>query len=213
MKLCFPTFHNEILLRNQGYDIVLGIDEVGRGAFAGPLVAAGVAFAPKQRLPRTIHDSKLLTRTTREQLFPKIKQHALWYTITEVSTKQINTEGIGKSICFAFEQIITQAIKRFCGKKIGFLIDGYLPRHFLQKDKNLCKAIIKGDQKSISIAAASIIAKVYRDSLMKTIHKTFPFYHFDRNKGYGTRSHQESLKIYGLSKFHRSSFDLKKFLV
>lgn len=206
-----PDFSYEQRLWNLKNDIVIGIDEVGRGAFAGPLVAAGVAFAKTSQIPKGITDSKLLSARIREQLHIQIKQTAQWYFIAEIAIPRINTHGIGSAVFEAFGQIMAQASKKFGEKHIGFLIDGHLPQTFLQTTKSTCQGIIKGDQKSLSIAAASIIAKVYRDRLMTHYNTTYPQYLFGQNKGYGTEEHRKAIGQYGFCELHRKSFDLEKY--
>lgn len=204
-----PTSHEEKILWDQGYTSVIGVDEVGRGAFAGPVVAAAVIFPPYfVDATQKIADSKLLSPQTREWLVPYITRSAVAFAITEVGLTHINTDGIGK----ATQRAITNAIA-IVGEKIAMdffvLVDGF-PIPGLPDKKQ--KGIIKGDQKSVSIAAASIIAKVYRDTLMKKLHEADPRYNFFQNKGYGTKKHQEAIKKFGLSPMHRTSFNLTAFL-
>jgi ribonuclease HII len=197
-----PSFKQEKLLWKKGLEKIVGLDEVGRGAFAGPLVAAAVIL-PKKFKINGIKDSKLLTPAKRQVLSEYIIKNSVAYSISKVNLSFINKYGVGKATHQAF---------RNCLKNIDFdfvLVDGYQIKNY---DKRLQKGIIHGDNISVSIAAASIIAKVYRDNLMKKLHKQFPEYNFLKNKGYGTKYHREALKKHGLCKLHRTSFNLQKFL-
>lgn len=227
-----PSFSEEKKLWEKGYKYVIGVDEVGRGAFAGPVVAAAVVFPAfcKSTEIEEVNDSKILSASTREKLVPSIKKAACAFAISEVSVSVINKKGIGKATTIALRKaihdvlmhldIISEKKKHHKGeqliiplsKKNYVLVDGFHVRYIHGLGLKNQKAIIKGDQKSLSIAAASILAKVYRDKKMQEIHKKYPMYNFTTNKGYGTKSHQEALKEYGLSKVHRTSFRLERFL-
>ena len=203
-----PSFKKEEELIKQGIDFVFGMDEVGRGSFAGPLVACAVAF--EKEFPRwfkDLNDSKLLTAKKRERLSKLILRNARCFTeIIEVGT--INKIGIGKSNKLIFERLIRRVLSEHQGKQAHFLIDGNKKRI---RRKNL-QFIVKGDSKIISIAAASIIAKVYRDKTMQNLGKIYKGYNFSKNKGYGTKFHQAAIKKLGLCEIHRRSFNLQKFL-
>lgn len=197
-----PSFKHEKFLWKKGLNRIVGLDEVGRGAFAGPLVAAAVIL-PKNFKTNGIRDSKLLASKTREALSNYIIENALSYSISEIKLDFINKYGVGKATHKAFLE---------CLAKIKFdfvLVDGFKINNF---DESKQKHIIHGDNISISIAAASIIAKVYRDNLMKKLDLKYPEYNFLQNKGYGTKEHREALKNYGLCSIHRTSFNLGKFL-
>ncbi len=204
-----PTFSEEKVLWNTGIRHIAGIDEVGRGAFAGPVVAASVIFPPniifKNSVLHTINDSKLLSAKKREALAQAIKEEALCFAIGEVEVEIINEIGIGKATKIAFQKSLDQLSNKaeFC------LIDAF-PLETFAADRQ--KAIIHGDRLSISIAAASILAKVYRDALMEKLHDTYIQYNFFQNKGYGTSHHREQIGINGLSPVHRTSFALKRFV-
>lgn len=233
-RATYPSFKEEIKIWGKGYDVVIGIDEVGRGAFAGPVVVGAVVFykdTPCPRLTRSIlsgiNDSKLLKPLERKRLFKIIKNHSLCSFISEIGVPTINKIGIGKSTQMAFRKVIAKVIKEISNKVIKRKITNYsvtqLPNCFVLVDgfhvkylkgigiKNQ-KAIIKGDRKSMSIAAASIIAKVHRDKLMKKLSKAYPEYGFSKHKGYGTKYHQQAIKEYGLCRLHRKSFNLSKFI-
>ncbi len=199
-----PTLDFEKPLWNDGFYYVCGIDEVGRGSFAGPVVVGAVIFPKDINLIEGVKDSKLLKPRNREKLAEEIKKHALSYAVAEISVSVINKVGIGKATQIGFRKVI-----KLLDKTPDFvLMDAFYIKHYKRKRQ---KAIIKGDQKSFSIAAASIIAKVYRDKLMKKLHKNYPEYKWSKNKGYGTKDHQEAIKNHGLTRLHRKSFNLDKF--
>ncbi len=203
--MIFPTLKIEKNLWSKGFNLVCGIDEVGRGAFAGPVVAGAVIFPQNIVLPSGLADSKLLSSVKRKILSEKIKNQALAWSIAEVSVTDINKQGIGESTQKAFRKSLT-----LLNPKAEFvLIDAFYIKHF-SHDKQL--AVKEGDSICASISAASIIAKVYRDELMDNIHEKFPLYNFTKNKGYGTADHRQALKMFGLTSLHRRSFNLKKFL-
>lgn len=197
----------------KGYRVIAGADEVGRGCFAGPVVAGCVAFTPTQILNHRIqnrnsnlkiNDSKKLTQKQRERANFWIKRNALCYGIGWASVAQINRFGIKKASEIAFRKAT-----KHCGKRVDYLlIDAfYIPYVKGLRRKNQ-KAIIKGDTKSVSIAAASIIAKVYRDKLMAKLAQDPKYrkYKWDKNKGYGTPEHGKAIKKYGLTRQHRKKF-------
>lgn len=198
-----PSFKEETLLWRKGIKFIAGIDEVGRGAFAGPLVAAAVIL-PKNFKINGIKDSKILNHKKRKLLSGYVKKNALDCSIAKIGVSYINKYGIGK----ATQKGFLDAVNKLKIKPNYILVDGYK----VKKLKYEQKGIIHGDSKCVSIAAASIIAKVYRDSLMIKLHKNYPQYNFLENKGYGTKYHRGALKKYGLSKIHRTSFNLKKYL-
>jgi ribonuclease HII len=216
MKL--PNFSLERKLWKSGYRIIAGVDEVGRGALAGSVIAGCVVFAANsnyqfpifnQFLKKiNINDSKQLTPRQREKADKWIRQNALSWGIGEASVAAINRLGIVKATQIAFRHAIAKC-------KVDFLlIDAfYIPYvKGLPRKNPACagrqKAIIKGDTKSISIAAASIIAKVYRDKLMLNLNKQAKYkkYGWGRNKGYGTLEHRTAIKKYGVTKLHRKQF-------
>jgi len=180
--------------------IVAGVDEVGRGALAGPIVAAAVVFKKYDEIIQAlegVNDSKILSPTKRLKFDELIKSKAFDFSIGSVEAEEIDKFGIGCANIMAFDR----ALKGL--KKCDFvLIDG---RRFKGLDyKYLC--LEKGESKSLSIAAASIIAKVYRDALMQEIHDEIFRYDFASNKGYGSAKHLEALEKFGPSKYHRKTF-------
>jgi ribonuclease HII len=199
------TFDIEKSLWSQGFNLICGIDEVGRGCFAGPVVAGAVIFSPNSSLIEGVADSKLLKPGKREDLCEKIKEKAAAWAVGEISVEDINKFGIGKATQMAF----SKAVENLQKAADFFLIDAFYVNS-LSKSKQ--RPVKGGDRISASIAAASIIAKVYRDKLMEKLAFEFPDYGFDRHKGYGTDFHRAMIKKFGLSKLHRKSFNLSKFV-
>lgn len=176
---------------------MVGIDEVGRGAFAGPLVAAGVIIDKNTNPIPGVNDSKKLSRKIREKLDPLIRSQALAYYIAEVDVAYIDHYGVGAACHKAFLEICASIDPA----PDYHLIDGKeIPGIFPQK------AIISGDARCYSIAAASIIAKVYRDKVMQKLHTQYSVYGFDAHVGYGTQRHREQISQHGLCPAHRRSF-------
>jgi ribonuclease HII len=182
--------------------IIAGVDEAGRGPLAGPVVAAAVIFDPGVRL-KGVNDSKLLSEREREKLFDRILSKASAYSFTAVDESVIDDINILNATLLAMKQ----AVDNLRIKPDLVLVDGN--RKF--ESNFTLIPIIKGDSKSFSIAAASILAKVTRDRLMKSLAKDFPQYFWERNKGYPTRQHREVIKQVGPSPIHRKTF-LKKLL-
>lgn len=189
-------------LWHSGFKNILGIDEVGRGSWAGPLVVAGVILPQNIKLPTNLADSKKLTAKGRESLSAQIKKVANFTTIAEVSHTVINQSGLSYAISLAFKKITDDA------KSITdfYLIDAFNIKNI---DPGRQLAIKKGDEISASIAAASIVAKVYRDNLMQSLSTKYPNYNFAKNKGYGTRDHQHAIRSNGFCQIHRTGFNLK----
>jgi len=187
-----------------GYKKILAIDEVGRGAFAGPFYIAGVLINEKiykKLLKLKIKDSKKIKPEKRKEIF-KIVKNFVKYKIIKFSNKDIDKLGIGK--CFK-EGIIM--LKNALKSDI-ILVDG---KNIKLKNVKNIRFIVDGDEKLISIGLSSIIAKVLRDEYMKRLSRFYPNYKFEKNKGYGTKEHIKNIKKYGITKYHRISF-LKNFL-
>jgi len=187
----------ENMLKKQGYKFIGGIDEVGRGALAGPVVAACVILNP-DNIPEGIADSKKLSAKVRESLCKKIEDSAVSIGIGVVGPEIIDEINIYN----ATKKAMMLAVDNMKLKPDYLLIDAVklegLPIAGL--------SIIKGEDKSVSIAAASIVAKVHRDNLLKDLSYTFPHYDFKNNKGYGTVKHKQALIKYGPSEVHRYSY-------
>lgn len=184
------------------YKYVAGVDEVGRGPLAGPIVAAAVILdlniEDDKDLILRANDSKKLSIALRKELSYIIKEKALAYKIIAIGNDQIDERGIG----WCNNQVFIEACDKLTIKPDLVLSDGYKIKGF----KSPNEFVIKGDTKSISIACASIIAKVYRDELMLQYHEKYPNYGFDKNVGYGTEEHVLSIKKYGIIPIHRKSF-------
>lgn len=181
-----------------GYKYIAGVDEVGRGSWAGPVVAAAVIL-PNNYKNSEIKDSKVLSSKKREQLDQLIKQVCIAYSISYVDAPRIDEINILN----ATKEAMIHAIKNLSVKPNCVLVDALN----LKIDRVKVVPIIKGDSKSISIAAASIIAKVYRDKYCQQIHKLYPQYGFAKNKCYGTLVHLNALKKYGcIPNVHRTSY-------
>lgn len=207
-----PSFNEERNLWEAKIEYVIGLDEVGRGAFAGPIVGAGVIFKPNFKHPflRYVDDSKLLRSKQRKELSSLIKANSIW-EIETIDIDYINKHGIGKANSAVFRKVLNKLISNLNSSSYFILIDGF-HRRYLPGGIKKQKGIVKGDRKSLSIASASIIAKVYRDNLMKEASSLYPNYRFELNKGYGTREHRKAIMLYGLTKNHRKTF-VKSLLV
>lgn len=175
---------------------IAGIDEVGRGPLAGPVIAAAVIL-DRKNIPEGINDSKKIPKAKRILLAEKIKENSIYAygTASEIEIDEIN-------ILQASLLAMKRASDRLSVVPKTTLIDG----NFKPDIKNNTISIIKGDSKSVSIAAASILAKVYRDEIMLKYSKQFPEYGFQTNSGYGTKEHLSALKNYGITPIHRKSF-------
>ncbi len=188
--MIYPNLRIEQDLWHKGYKLVCGIDEVGRGCFAGPVVVGAVVFSQDCIIPQGVADSKLLKPKQREKLAIAIQECALFWAVAEINVPIINKYGIGKATQMAFRKVVKSLEK----SPDYILIDAFYIKHLNRKKQ---AAIKDGDKVCVSISAASIIAKVYRDRLMKSLHKKYPQYGFAKHKGYGTKLHQELIKKYG----------------
>lgn len=196
-KLIYERKHLE-----DGKKYIAGVDEVGRGPLAGPVVCASVIM-PLDDIIEGVDDSKKITEKKRKKLFEVIKEKAIAYSICEISQEEIDKI----SILNAVKKCMTTAVETLSVKPDITLVDGV--------DTNLnlnAEYIVKGDSKSYTIGCASILAKVYRDNLMKEYATEFPEYAFEKNKGYGTKVHIEKIKEIGPCKLHRRTF-IKNFWV
>lgn len=174
--------------------LVIGIDEAGRGPLAGPLVVAGVVF-PKDYISEEIYDSKQLTEKKREQLYEVIVKDALYYDVVIVEVETIEKLNILEATRWGMSEIAKKA-------NVDIVLTDALK---LDIDKEVVD-IVKGDQKSISIAAASILAKVTRDRIMYQMDEKYPQYNFKNNKGYPTKQHFKALDKYGVTEIHRKNY-------
>jgi ribonuclease HII len=184
--------------RGRGFGRVAGLDEVGRGALAGPVAAAAVILDPSAPIPEGLDDSKKLTPLQRERIAEELKRTAVCYAYGLVSPEEIDATNI----LVATRRAMLQAIERLQPCADFLLIDALQ----LRESPLPQKAIIRGDSASASIAAASVLAKTYRDALMRDYDAQFPHYGFARHVGYGTREHWAALKAHGCCPIHRRSF-------
>ncbi|USS92739.1 ribonuclease HII [Fructilactobacillus ixorae] len=186
----------ERALWHQGIAHVAGVDEVGRGPLAGPVVVGAVILPPTFNLP-TVNDSKQLSDHERRRLVPLIKQAAVAYSLVTVSPTIIDRINIYEASRLGMKQ----AVERLTCQPDHLLVDAMVIETEIPQTK-----LIKGDAKSASIAAASILAKVYRDDLMIQYDQQYPEYGFAHNDGYGTKEHLQALRQYGATPLHRQSF-------
>lgn len=184
------------------FSYIAGVDEVGRGPLAGPIVAAAVIlnlnYGDEKDLILKINDSKKLSPKLREELADKIKSKAVSYNIAVIDNDEIDKKGIA----WCNNEVFVRACENLSIKPELVLSDGYAIKNFNMYNE----FVIKGDTKSANIAAASIIAKVYRDKLMEELAKVYPNYGFENHVGYGTEEHISAIKKYGICKIHRKSF-------
>src|SRR3989344_2291026 len=226
----YPNFSEEKKLWRKGYEFVIGLDEAGRGPLAGPVVAAGVIVSQFQisNFKFQINDSKKLNARKREETYDLLTNHPnIQYGVGVVSEKIIDQINILEATKLAMQKAISNLSYKSHGREICktvdfLLIDGNFSIQIAQSlpSANIIrmrpsefenipyKSIVKGDQKVFSISAASIIAKVTRDRIMKQMHETYPKYGFNQHKGYATRMHVENLKNFGPCKIHRKTFFL-----
>ena len=184
------------------YDYEAGVDEAGRGSLAGPVTASAVIL-PKGYTNKQLNDSKKISPTLREVLRKEIEKNAIAYSVINISAKIIDKRNILNATFMA----MNTAIKKLNVAPQFIIVDGNRFRNYLDIPS---KCIVKGDQKYLNIAAASILAKTYRDKFMKNLHIDNPRYKWEKNKGYGTPEHRESIIKYGRTKFHRKTYKLKE---
>ena len=193
-----PDYEFEKAALNSGFSCICGVDEAGRGPLAGPVCAAAVIL-PEGAVIEGLDDSKKLTEKKRERLYDIIKTTAVAYSVAYGTLEEIETVNILEATYLA----MNRAIEGLNVKPDFALIDGNrIPRGI----KIPCETIVKGDSKSMSVAAASVLAKVTRDRLMLEYDKKYPEYNFKKHKGYGTKEHTELIKQYGPCEIHRLSF-------
>ncbi len=196
------NFENEYTLK--GYNVIAGMDEAGRGPLAGPVVCA-CAIMPlnSDKIIEGVNDSKKLTPKKRDELYEKIKDTAVCYSIQEVDNKTIDKINILNATRLGMQN---------CVKNLKVKPDFVLIDYIVGLELDVPNIpIVKGDAKSYSIACASILAKVYRDRLMEELDNKYPEYNFKKHKGYGTKEHIENLKKFGKCEIHRNTF-IKHFI-
>ncbi len=199
--LPFPTLEFERNLWNDGFTRIAGIDEAGRGAWAGPVAAAAVILPANPSLTLSLNrvrDSKLMTPLARETWAPRIKESAVGWGVGFASAEEIDTLGIVPATKLAAMRALEDLLP-------DFLLTDYLIFREIDLPQT---ALVKGDQRSLSVAAASVLAKTARDAMMRELDSQYPGYGFARHKGYGTRLHQEALKKLRRCEIHRKSFSI-----
>ncbi len=199
-----PTFEHELRISAQGFPTVAGVDEVGRGPLAGPVVAAAVLLKPAMGVPpwlAEVDDSKVLTARARERMYPMILDGAAGVGVGSASNEEIDRVGIAPACRLA----MVRAVEALPEEPSHLLVD-----YVQLKELGIpCFSLSKGDSLCYSIAAASIVAKVTRDRLMMDADTEYPGYGFANHKGYATLAHRRSLLELGPSPIHRKSFGLK----
>ena len=193
-RQCSSRFEREA--RKCGWQRIAGLDEAGRGSLFGPVVAAAVILDPKRRIVG-LDDSKKLPAERREVLAQRIREHALAWGVAEVDARRIDAWNIYQ----ASRQAMTAALQQLLISPDYLLIDAMQLDVLMEQ-----KSLIKGDARSVSIAAASILAKTHRDSRMEEWDLIYPQYGLARHKGYATPDHLEALRVHGPSPLHRQSF-------
>lgn len=184
-------------LRREGATLICGIDEVGRGCLAGPLVAGAVVLPSSWR--GSLRDSKLLSRSVREQLSGQIIRKSLGYGLGWVDNFEIDELGMTQAVTLAYERAL-EAMELDISL---IVIDG---NYNYLSEYEIAQTLVKADQKVSCVAAASIIVKVARDEFMRKLCHKYPEYCFERNVGYATKVHQEAIRKFGLTDIHRKSF-------
>jgi ribonuclease HII len=189
-----------LLLKFSDYSIETGTDEAGRGCLAGPVTAAAVIL-PESFENKILNDSKQLSEKVREKLRPIIEEQAVSFAVTHLEPIVIDNINILNASIKAMQE----SILKLNPKPEYIIVDGNRFKPVLDIPHS---CIVKGDAKFMSIAAASVLAKTYRDEYMNRIHEEFPMYNWKQNKGYPTLEHREAIRKYGVTKYHRMSFRL-----
>lgn len=190
-------------LWEKGYQIVVGLDEVGRGPLAGPVCAGGVVISEERQLVSGVWDSKKLSEKVRSELSTEIKAKSQAWAVGMVASNDIDTVGIAEAVRISMSYVVLQ-IEKMIGKKADILIvDGANVREISGYEN---RRFQKGDMLHYSIAAGSIVAKVTRDELMNKISRRYPEYGFESHVGYGTKAHLDALNKIGPCKMHRMTF-------
>lgn len=203
LKSNIPNFEIE---NSFNLKTIAGIDEAGRGPLCGPVYSACCIIVDQNTYPKSVNDSKKLTEKTREDVFNEVLElehkGKIFYGIGQGSVEEIESINIRNATKLSMSRAYDDMVKKYNLNVDLVLVDG----NFVPEINARAEFIIKGDSKSISIATASIIAKVSRDRFLRKIDKEFPQYGWLKNKGYGTKEHINAIKKYGLCKYHRNSF-------
>lgn len=191
-----------IMLKNNfsGYQFEVGTDEAGRGCLSGPVVAAAVIL-PLDYHNKLLNDSKQLSEAKRKKLRPIIEKDALAFGVSFINEKEVDQLNVLQASITGMHR----AISMMSITPEYIIVDGNKFKPY--KDVPF-ETIVKGDAKYLSIAAASVLAKTYRDDFMEKIHEEFPFYNWKNNKGYPTKEHRKAIQEYGITKYHRKTFKL-----
>ncbi|MDR0517484.1 MAG: ribonuclease HII [Fibromonadaceae bacterium] len=215
-------YHDELLPKNLSLlqaevvlsehfagNILIGVDEAGRGPMAGPVIAAAAILKANAGLPQHLNDSKKLSEKQREEIFEALPNYCEHYSIGEASAQEIDEIGILNADFLAMRRALAPLISQLDKKNLPYkiLVDGNL--YIRELAENLQMPIIKGDGRIACIAAASIFAKVSRDNLMRKFAADFPQYGFEKHKGYGTKAHLAAVEKFGQCEIHRKSFNFK----
>jgi len=201
--MIYPDTKLEQKLWGEGYHIVVGIDEVGRGPLAGPVAAGAVVIRPDTEILELVRDSKTLSEKQRNEVYGEIKEKVWGYGVGMVSEREIDEIGIQSAVQKAMV-LALEHVERMIERKAEYLLIDGTNVELLGEYPTM--KISKGDLHHYSISAASILAKVDRDNLMIKYAKQFPNYGFERNMGYGTKEHMDALKKFGPCKIHRRSY-------
>jgi ribonuclease HII len=195
------TLAFELAKFKAGFGMVVGVDEVGRGAFAGPVVACAIGIVPKALPLDGVHDSKRLTRLQRERLAPQILAQAAYVKLGVVESSYVDGHGIVGAVdvamALALEKVDDSAF---------IIVDGLRLPQNLKREYHWAKAKARADATCYSVAAASIVAKVWRDAYMRQADSQYPGYGFKTNVGYGTAKHRRAISLLGFTPLHRCSF-------
>lgn len=194
----------ERTLREQHGPLLVGVDEVGRGPLAGPVVACAIVMPPDKRAIRGVNDSKQLDPATRVELAARIREQALVIAVGAASAREVDRINVYHATVLAMQRALARVPHHLGQQPHHVLVDGK-PLRTLGV---LHTAVVKGDAKCYAIACASIIAKVTRDRLMTSLSRRYPHFAWERNSGYGTAFHRAALAEYGLTPHHRRSFCL-----
>ncbi len=206
MTHCYPTLELEHRLLNEGYRYVVGVDEAGRGPWAGPLTAGAVVVDLHTRFPNYVRDSKFMTAKERERAYTHLQQTVCGWAVSTISHETLDTVGISEAVRSAMEDAVQQSLSTLTDATYDntfVIVDG---SKTLSLRACNTKKYLRGGALHASISAASILAKVHRDRLMVQMHREYPQYRFDIHKGYGTKQHQLALAEFGICPIHRRSF-------
>jgi ribonuclease HII len=203
MYMIYPDVKLEKLLWKEGYKIVIGLDEAGRGPLAGPVVASGVVISDINQVVPKVRDSKKMTEKQRNEAYDEIRKLSLAYGIGIVGSRDIDNMGIQKAVLEAMT-IALEVVEAKLNSKVDYIIADGL--NILDIPKYKMKKLKQGDLLHYSISAASVLAKVTRDRIMRDYHIKYPIYGFDTHVGYGTKKHIEVIEEYGICDIHRRSF-------